>query len=154
MRGSSVQERAEEIIRPIAEELGYTLVEVSYKKEVAGMTLWVCIDREGGVDINDCERLSKALDQPLDDQDVTNGASYNLNVSSYGLDRAFKTDYDFNKHLGQEIVIKFYKPWNGKKEIRAILKSFDKDNITIEYDGEMHTLSKKDTALIQKYIEF
>ena len=154
MRGSSVQERAEEIIRPIAEELGYTLVEVSYKKEVSGMTLWVCIDREGGVDINDCERLSKALDQPLDDQDVTNGASYNLNVSSYGLDRAFKTDYDFNKHLGQEIVIKFYKPWNGKKEIRAILKSFDKDNITIEYGSEVHTLSKKDTALIQKYIEF
>ena len=61
MKGNSVQDRALEIIKPIAEELGYTLVEVSYKKEVAGMTLWVCIDKDGGVDINDCEKLSKAL---------------------------------------------------------------------------------------------
>lgn len=154
MKGSSVQDRALEIIKPIAEELGYTLVEVSYKKEVAGMTLWVCIDKDGGVDINDCERLSKALDQPLDDYDITNGASYHLNVSSYGLDRAFKTDYDFNKHLNQEIVVKFYKPWNSKKEIRAILLGFDKDTITINYENDKYTINKKDTALIQKYIQF
>ena len=150
----SVADRARELILPIAQDLGYVLVEVTYKKELTGMVLWVCIDKEGGVDINDCERLSKALDQPLDDNDITNGASYSLNVSSYGLDRAFKTDYDFNKHLGQEIVIKFYKPWNDKKEVRAILQSFDNDTITVNYNNTDYVIAKKDTALIQKYIEF
>ena len=150
----NVQQLATEIIKPIAEDLGYYLVEVSYKKEVSGMVLAVCIDKEGGVDINDCERLSRAVDVPLDEADVTNGASYNLNVSSYGLDRAFKTDYDFNKHLGQEVVIKFYKPWNSKKLIQAVLKDFDNENISIEYEGNIYTIAKKDTALIQKYIKF
>ncbi len=154
MKNSSVQEKAEAVIRPIVESLGYVLVEVTYKKEINGMTLWVCIDKDGGVDINDCEKVSKALDEPLDINDITNGASYNLNVSSYGLDRAFKTDYDFNKHINQEIVIKFYKPWNNKKEIVATLDSFDKDNIIITYNNEKYTISKKETALIQKYIIF
>ena len=86
----NIQQLATDIIKPIAEDLGYYLVEVSYKKEAYGMALNVCIDKDGGVDINDCERLSKALDLPLDDADITNGASYNLNVSSYGLDRALK----------------------------------------------------------------
>ncbi|MBQ4557921.1 MAG: ribosome maturation factor RimP [Clostridia bacterium] len=150
----NVQAYATEIIKPIAEELGYYLVEVSYKKEVSGMVLAVCIDKDGGVDINDCERLSKALDLPLDEADVTNGASYNLNVSSYGLDRAFKTDYDFNKHIGQEVIIKFYKPWNGKKQVQAILAGFTESSIDIDYENSKHTIERKDIALIQKYIEF
>ncbi|MBE5735285.1 MAG: ribosome maturation factor RimP [Clostridiales bacterium] len=150
----SVVDRAYEVIEPICVELGYHLVEVTYKKEVGGMTLWVCIDKDGGIDINDCERLSRALDEPLDDKDITNGSAYNLNITSYGLDRAFKTDYDFNKHLMQEIVIKFYKPWMGKKEIRAILLKYNKDAITIKYNDTDYDLQIKDTALIQKYIEF
>ena len=151
---NNVIDRATEVIKPICNELGYHLVDVVYKKELGGMTLWVCIDKEGGVDINDCERVSRALDEPLDEYDVTNGASYNLNITSYGLDRAFKTDYDFNKHLLQEIVIKFYKPWNGKKEVKAMLLSHDKDSINIKYNDVEYNVSKKDTALIQKYIEF
>ena len=127
---------------------------MSYKKEATGMALNVCIDKDGGVDINDCEALSKALDQPLDDFDITNGASYVLNVSSYGLDRALKTEYDFNKHIGQDIVIKFYSTWQGKKEIVANLISFDKDSISINYNNENYIVAKKDTALIQKYIKF
>ena len=151
----SVQERAIELIQPISKELGYVLVDVVYRKERDGvMSLNVCIDKDGGVDINDCERLSKALDEPLDVYDITNGASYVLNVSSYGLDRALKTDYDFNKHLNQELIIKFYKPWNGVKEIRAILNSFDKDFISVTYNKEAYNINKKDTALIQKYIQF
>ncbi len=151
---SSVQDRATEIIQPICDSLGYTLVEVSYKKEVGGMTLWVCIDKEGGVDINDCERVSRALDEPLDQHDITNGSAYNLNITSYGLDRAFKTEYDFIKHLGKDIVVKFYKPWLGKKEIRSTLVSYSGDAIKVEYDGEEHDVVLKDTALIQQYIEF
>ena len=151
----SVQDRAIALIEPISNALGYVLVEVLYRKERDGsMSLNVCIDKDGGVDINDCERLSKALDEPLDINDITDGASYVLNVSSYGLDRALKTDYDFNKHLNQEIVIKFYKPWNGTKEIKAILTAYDKETITVMFDKEVCQIDKKDTALIQKYIQF
>lgn len=151
---SSVQDRAIEVIAPICSDLGYHLVDVTYKKEVGGMTLWVCIDKDGGVDINDCEAVSRALDEPLDANDITNGAPYNLNITSYGLDRAFKTDYDFNKHIGMEIVIKFYKPWQNKKQIRAKLVSHDQDCIVVEYEAAEYNILKKDTALIQRYIEF
>lgn len=154
MKEGSVQEKAFSIIEPIANSLGYVLVEIAYKKENTGMALNVCIDKDGGVDINDCEKLSRALDQPLDDNDITNGASYVLNVSSYGLDRALKTDYDFNKHIGLELIIKFYKPFDGKKEIRATLTSFDKDNVVVEYNNNSVTISRKDLALVQRYIEF
>ena len=95
----NVQSRAIELIEPIAKKLGYVLVDVLYVKDHSGtMALNVTIDKDGGVDINDCERMSKALDEPLDVNDITNNESYVLNVSSYGLDRALKTDYDFNKH--------------------------------------------------------
>ena len=154
MKECSVQARAISIIEPIATSLGYVLVEVAYKKENTGMALNVCIDKDGGVDINDCEKLSRALDQPLDDNDITDGASYVLNVSSYGLDRALKTDYDFNKHINLELIIKFYKPFDGKKEIRAVLTSFDKDNIDVLYNDQTIKINRKDIALAQRYIEF
>ena len=151
----NVQSRAIELIEPLASSLGYVLVEVNYVKDSTGnMALNVTIDKEGGVDINDCERMSKALDEPLDLNDITNGESYVLNVSSYGLDRALKTDYDFNKHINQELIIKFYKPWNGKKEIKAMLIEFDKNSITVEFEKEVYIINKNDTAKIQKYIEF
>ena len=151
----NVQDKAIALIQPICEDLGYVLVEVLYRKERDGsMSLNVCIDKQGGVDINDCECLSKALDEPLDINDITDGASYVLNVSSYGLDRALKTDYDFNKHIGLDLIVKFYKPWNGVKEIVANLIAFDNDTITIKYNDVDYTLDKKDTALIQRYIQF
>lgn len=155
LKAKNTQERAEEIIRPIAESLGYYLVEVQYKKEFNGMVLAVCIDKPGGVDINDCEKLSRALDEPLDIADVTNGASYNLNVSSYGLDRNLKTDYDFNKFLNEKIVIKFYKPIiANKKEIVATLISFGNDCLEIELNGKKEKINRKDMANVVPYIEF
>ena len=150
----SVAERATKIIEPIVTEMGYVLVDVTYRKEVAGMTLWVCIDKDGGVTINDCEAVSHALDDPLDIEDITNGASYNLNVSSYGLDRVFKTAYDYNKHLGQAVVVKFYQPWQGSKVINAILVGFDDKTVTIEYNNQQYSLDKKQIVSVQKYIEF
>jgi len=71
---------------------------LEYKKDFTGNVLALTIDSENGININDCERVSKALDIPLDDNDITDGKPYNFNVSSYGLDRQFKTEYDFNKH--------------------------------------------------------
>ena len=98
-----VVDKAIKIIKPVVEELGYVFVDLEYKKEFNGNVLALTIDSPQGITINDCERVSRALDAPLDEHDVTDGKSYNFNVSSYGLDRAFKTDYDFNKHIVKDV---------------------------------------------------
>lgn len=102
-----IVDKAEAIIRPVVEELGYVFVDLEYRKDYSGNVLELIIDKQGGVNINDCERVSRALDEPLDINDVTNGAPYNFNVSSYGLDRQFKNDYDFNKHIGVLVDVNF-----------------------------------------------
>ena len=154
MKEGSVQEKATLVVKPIVEELGYILVDVTYKKEVSGMTLWVCIDKDGGVDINDCEKVSRALDIPLDEYDVTNGESYSFNVSSYGLDRAFKTDYDFNKHIGKLVDIKFYAPFNGVKSMTATLCGFDENKINVENQNQNTNIERKIIANICAHLEF
>ncbi|MCI5497875.1 MAG: ribosome maturation factor RimP [Firmicutes bacterium] len=149
-----VVDRAEKIIRPIVESLGYVFVDLEYKKEFSGYVLALTIDSPQGITINDCEKVSHALDVPLDENDVTNGASYNFNVSSYGLDRAFKTDYDFNKHIGSKCDIKFYAPFNGNKIITATLLAFDKEKLTVELDQQTIEIERKLISNITAHIEF
>lgn len=149
-----VVDKALKIIKPVVEELGYVFVDLEYKKEYTGYVLALTIDKDGGININDCERVSRALDDPLDIADVTCGAPYNFNVSSYGLDRQFKTDYDFNKHIGKHCDIKFYAPFNGKKEYTAELISFDEKNITVNVNNEEIVIERKLIASICAHIEF
>ena len=130
-----VVDKALKVIKPVVEDVGYTFVDLEYKKEHYGYVLALTIDKDGGVNINDCECVSRALDKPLDDNDVTNGASYSFNVSSYGLDRQFKTDYDFNKHIGQNVDIKFYSPFQGNKLIVAKLLNFTDTDIIVEFNS-------------------
>ena len=124
------------IIKPVVEELGYVFVDLEYKKDYTGYVLALTIDSEKGITIDDCEKVSRALDIPLDENDITDGKPYNFNVSSYGLDRSFKTDYDFNKHINKVVEIKFYAPFNKKKLIIATLLDFTDDVITVQEKGE------------------
>ena len=149
-----VVDKALKIIKPVVEELGYVFVDLEYKKEHSGFVLALTIDKPEGVNINDCERVSRALDAPLDEYDVTNGASYSFNVSSYGLDRQFKTDYDFNKHIGKDVDIKFYAPFMNNKNITANLVSFDSDNITVNFNKENVVIERKLIASISAHIVF
>ena len=149
-----IVDKALKIIKPIVEDLGYIFVDLEYKKEFSGNVLALTIDSPEGITINDCEKVSRALDEPLDKNDITNGASYNFNVSSYGLDRAFKTDYDFNKQIGKLCDIKFYAPFKGKKLIIAKLLEFDKDNINVEYNNENLQIERKLISNISAHIEF
>ena len=149
-----IVDKAEKIIKPIVEELGYVFVDLEYKKEYSGYVLALTIDKPEGVNINDCERVSRALDAPLDEYDVTNGAQYNFNVSSYGLDRQFKTDYDFNKHIGVICDIKFYAPFNGKKLIVGTLVSFDDNCVTVSENNNEFVIEKKLIASMCAHIEF
>ena len=149
-----VVDKALKIIKPIVEDLGYVFVDLEYKKEHSGYVLSLTIDKSGGVNINDCERVSRALDEPLDEHDVTNGASYSFNVSSYGLDRQFKTDYDFNKHIGLDVDIKFYAPIMNNKNVTAKLLGFDNEKITVDFNNEQVVIDKKLIATISAHIDF
>ena len=149
-----VVDKAMNVIKPIVEELGYVFVDLEYKKEHYGYVLALTIDKPEGVNIDDCERVSRALDEPLDKYDVTNGASYNFNVSSYGLDRQFKTDYDFNKHIGKVVDIKFYAPFQNFKSMTVELLDFDSDNITVDLNGNNTVIDRKLIATISAHIDF
>lgn len=142
------------IIKPVVEELGYIFVDLEYKKDFSGNVLALTIDSPNGININDCEKVSRALDIPLDENDITDGKPYNFNVSSYGLDRAFKTEYDFNKHIGKLVDVKFYAPFNKKKLIIGTLVSFTNDSVTILEDTEEYKIEKKLIANICAHIEF
>ena len=149
-----IVDKAIKIIKPVVEELGYVFVDLEYRKDFSGNVLELTIDSPNGITINDCEKVSRALDIPLDENDVTDGKPYNFNVSSYGLDRSFKNDYDFNKHIGKLVDIKFYAPFKNKKLIIATLLSFTADNIVVEVDTEQIKIERKLIANICAHIDF
>ena len=97
-----VSEQVLELVRPIAEQFGLEVLEVLYEKKYDGMNLTVVIDKDGGVTIEDCEKLHRAIDEPLDNLDPIEGA-YILNVSSPGLDRPLKTERDYKRNVGKKI---------------------------------------------------
>lgn len=142
------------IIKPIVEDMGYIFVDLEYKKEFSGNVLALTIDSPQGITINDCEKVSRALDIPLDENDITNGASYSFNVSSYGLDRAFKNDYDFNKNLNTLVDIKFYKPYKSHKEITATLINFNNEQIEVNFEENIEKLDRKMIANIHAHLDF
>ena len=144
-------------VEEIVTELGYVLVDVEYKKQHSGMVLEIVIDKDCGININDCEAVSRALDKPLDALDPTNGQSYNLNVSSMGLDRPIVTDYQFGKYCGKEIEIKFYEPQKpfNKKNLIGILKAWDDESVTLTFEDNTNiNLPRKIIAQIVPVIKF
>lgn len=142
-----------QLVEPIAESLGLTVLEVEYVKKFDGMNLTVIIDKEGGVTINDCEALHRAIDAPLDELDPIETA-YTLNVSSPGLDRPLKSDWDYKRNLGKKIKVKLYKPMDGKKVFDGVLTGYDADTFTLDTGKTQLTFVKKETAQVLPIIEF
>ena len=143
------------LAQPIA-DLGYELIEVTYQKLYGNMTLTLYIDtdREGGIGLDDCERVSRMADPLLDEADPTKGAAYHLNVSSPGLDRPIKTERDFRKKQGTLVEASFYAPIRGVKRMEGTLTAWDKDTVTLTVDGEEIKLNKKDVAVLKPVIVF
>ena len=154
MNGKKVITVSHPVIQKVVQDLGLILVDVEYKKLVTGMTLIVYIDKPEGVTLDDCERVSRALDEPLDLLDPTEGASYNLNVSSPGLDRPIKTDYDFAKYQGKEVTLKFYVPYNNSKTLECVLLGHTQSSVQVEYNKTKIEFSKDKIALITPVIKF
>ena len=149
-----VVESVTELVTPIAEGMGLEVVEVTYKKCYDGMNLTVVIDKDGGVTIDDCERLHRAIDQPLDELDPIECA-YTLNVSSPGIDRPLTLPRDYKRNLDKDISVRLYKPLDGKKIYEGILTAYDDETFTIvtAKDKEI-TFNKKDAAKVEPIIVF
>lgn len=139
MSGKKVITLVEELVTPIADKMGYEIVEVEYAKKYNGMNLTIFITKDGGINIEDCEAFSRAIDGPLDELNPTNDESYTLNVSSPGIDRPMKNEKDFKRNIGNEIELKFYAQVDGKKVIDGILESYTSTSITINTDGTSKT---------------
>ncbi len=143
MRVKSMEEISE-FLQPIASEIGVEIVEVTFENRTRSLT--VVIDCEGGVDLNLCEKFHRAIDGPLDELDPTFGEAYTLNCSSPGLDRPFKTERDFLRHIGEEVEVKLYATKYGKKYFEGVLKSFSGDIATVAVGDEELTFTVKEIA--------
>lgn len=146
-------EEIENALLPIANEQEVEIVEVEFKqgKEPA---LTVYIDKEGGVDLNACEKFHRAIDLVLDEIDPTFGAPYTLNVSSPGLDRPLKTERDFKKCLNEKVEVKLFAPIKGKKFFEAKLVGFDGNCVELEDKNGTLKLEKSKIAKICRAIDF
>lgn len=154
------ESKTEQILSPIAEKYGVEIYDVEYVKEGKDWYLRAYIDKPEGVNINDCENVSRALSDVLDQEDFIPDA-YILEVSSPGLGRALKKDKHLQKSLGAEVEIKTYKPIDGQKEFAGILKAYDADTITIGDDGSdaesgniTRVFNRSEIALIRLALDF
>lgn len=145
--------RTEQLLVPIAEKYGVEIYDVEYVKEGSDWYLRAYIDKPEGVNINDCENVSRALSDVLDAEDYIEDA-YILEVSSPGLGRTLKKDRHLEKSLGEEVEIRTYKPIDKQKEFSGILKAYDKDTVTIEEDSGERIFTRADIALIRLALDF
>ena len=139
--------------QPIVEAQGCSLWDVEYVREGSDYILRLYIDKEGGVDISDCEAVSRAVDPILDEQDPIPG-SYQFEVCSAGLERPLKRPGDFIRFLGSPVTVKLYRPHNGLKEIPGILRGYEDGKVTIEAGKETITFEKSQVALVRLRVEF
>ncbi len=144
----SYEERTEKILHPIVEKFAVEIYDVEYVKEGRDYYLRVYIDKPEGVNILDCENVSRELSDVLDREDFIPDA-YILEVSSPGLGRALKKDRHLEKSLGEMVEIKTYKPIDKQKEFAGILKAYDDAQITIEEEGSLRVFERADIALIK-----
>ncbi|MBD9151165.1 MAG: ribosome maturation factor RimP [Lachnospiraceae bacterium] len=145
--------RAEELLTPIAAANGCEVYDVEYVKEGSDWYLRAYIDKPEGVSIIDCENVSRAFSDKLDEEDFISDA-YILEVSSPGLGRALKKDRHLEKSLGEEVEVRTYKPIDKQKEFTGILKSYDKDTITIQTEEKDLVFAKSDIAIIRLTLDF
>ena len=142
-----------QLAKPVVEEYGCELWDVEYVREGSDYFLRIYLDKEGGVDINDCEKISRAMDPILDEKDPIEG-SYHFEVCSAGLERTLKRPSDFARFMGSNITVKLYRPRNGLKEIPGILRGYEDGKVTIEAGKETITFERSEVALVRLRVEF
>lgn len=150
---TKIEEKVEQLVKEPIEKLGYNLYDVEYVKEGPNYYLRVYIDKTNGIDLNDCEKVSDEINELLDRADYIK-EQYFLEVSSPGIERKLRRDEHLQQNISQNVEIKlFKKDNNGKKEYIGKLKSFNKNEITIEAESEI-TIERKNIAQIKTVYEW
>lgn len=150
---AKVTELVTRLALPVVEEAGCELWDVEYVREAGTWFLRVYIDKEGGVDILDCEKVSRPLSDLLDEADPIEG-SYTLEVSSAGAERPLKRPGDYARFMGSPVAVKLYKARNGRKEFAGVLSGYDGGDVTITVGDAEMTFTKEEVALCRLRIEF
>mgnify|MGYP004639426843 FL=1 len=132
---AKIEEKVESLIRKNIEELGYELYDVEYVKEAKDYFLRIYIDSKEGIDLNDCEKVSNNITELLDKEDLI-PEQYFLEVSSPGIERVLKKEKHLSDNIGNEVQIKLFKPFEGQKQYKGILKGFDETKIEIVNQNE------------------
>ena len=150
-----ITELTAELAAPAIAEQGCTLWDVEYVKEAGTWYLRILLDKEGGVDILDCEEISRKVSDLLDEADTIEG-SYTLEVGSAGAERALKRPGDFQRYLGSPVLVKLYRAIDGRKEIPGTLTAYDEasGDVTVRAGGTEQTYAKKAVALVRLRVEF
>lgn len=146
------ESQTEALVLPLIEKNHFELVDVEYVKEGSNWYLRVYIDKPGGINVDDCELISRALSDLLDEKDYIE-ESYTLEVSSPGLGRPLKKEKDYIRAMGKEIEIRLYRAKDGCKEYTGILEAYDNDTVTIMTE-ESITFQKNEIALIRLALDF
>ena len=148
-----VTEIVAKIAEPVVQAYGCQLWDVEYVREGDQRFLRIFLDKETGVDINDCEAISRAMDPLLDEADPI-AESYRFEVCSAGLERTLKRPGDFERFMGSAITVKLYRPRNGLKEIPCVLTGYENGKLTVTAGKETITFEKSEVALVRLRVEF
>ena len=148
-----VTEIVAELARPVVEEHGCTLWDVEYVREAGQWYLRLLIDKQGGVDILDCEAISRVVSDLLDEADPIE-SSYVFEVGSAGLERQLKRPGDFEQFMGSPVLVKTYQPKDGRKEFAGTLAGYDNGAVLLDMGGETVRFEKNETALVRLRVEF
>lgn len=152
-RRDEYEQKAEALLAPIVEGQGFELVDVEYVKEAGNWYLRGYIDKPGGITVNDCEAVSRAFSDKLDENDFIED-SYIMEISSPGLDRPLKKEKDFARSIGERVLVKTYQKIDKTKEFYGILKAYDDSTVTIEGEKGDMVIDRKNISIIRLAYEF
>ena len=146
---ASIEEKVEKLLKPTIKKTGYELYDVEYAKEGKNYFLRIFIDKQEGIDLNDCEKVNDVINDLLDEADFIK-EQYFLEVSSPGIERVLKKDKHLEQNIGKEVQIKlFKKDEDGQKEYKGILQEFNEEKIIVETDATQKEIERKKIAQIR-----
>ena len=149
MAGKNTVQRVEEIIKPFADSLSLELWDITFTKEGTDWYLRIFIDKEGGVSLDDCVELTRAVTKPLDEADPIS-QSYTLEVSSPGVERELKKDRHFEKYVGSAVMMRTIRPIDGVRDFNGTLLSYEDGTVTVKLKDEREiTVNKKETSYVK-----
>ncbi|MCH5198303.1 MAG: ribosome maturation factor RimP, partial [Oscillospiraceae bacterium] len=148
-KGGNVVNSVWSLAEPLVSGLGLILWDVRYVKEGVNRYLRIIIDKEGGVNINDCVAVNDAIDAPLDELDPI-AESYSLQVCSAGIERELVRDFHFEKYIGSKIILKLRTGFESKKIHRCILSGYNGGKITVTFEnGSQHEFEKNEYSSVK-----